>query len=506
MIEDHRARVQALDKALDVLEAFDAQTPDLRASEISRITGMGKSGTQRTVHTLQRCGYLKRDPKSSALSLSPRCAILANSYLRGSRLIDLAMVHLVALSAKTGLRTDLWAPIDDDVINIARVPAQATTAALAPIGERRKAAGSAMGRVIQAGLQAEAALDEAPVDSRPAAELHCLDLGETTPREATFAAAVTGADGRCIAAVSVSGPTRGFATEEQRQRIVEAVTDTAQLLCDLRIDTWARTFVQTVQPPMPEMVESTDDDPLFISSVARGLRTLEAFCDGPIEQTLTSLRRATGYPTPTLQRLLATLATRGYVDRNTRHKTFRLSVRTLDLVFKMQMGDHALKSIWPRLLRLRNESGLRCTYCVRDGVNTIHLLHVQSSPQADFRTAHLGRRLPAVSNSGGLALLSSLEEAALDRLLEGYVVQPITDHTTTDMRLIREEIRKTRVRGYAYTDEQSIAHDTNIAAPVFQGQQAVGALVVSAPKADWSVERLEREMVPLLLKYARDPA
>ncbi len=91
-----------------------------------------------------------------------------------------------------------------------------------------------------------------------------------------------------------------------------------------------------------------------------------------------------------------------------------------------------------------------------DGAHIVHLLHVQSHPQADFRTAHIGLRLPALSTSGGLTMLSRLPELMLDSLLAGYVVEPVTPYTITDMGALRDEIRRARERGYAFTDQQSI--------------------------------------------------
>lgn len=125
---------------------------------------------------------------------------------------------------------------------------------------------------------------------------------------------------------------------------------------------------------------------------------------------LTEPSRQTGFPVTTVQRITETLCGRGYLRKDGRKRYYYISVRSLDLLYRFQMGNGLIQSIWPRLIRLREECGLRCFFCVLDGTEIVHFLHVQSRPQPAFRTAYHGRRLPAVSSSGGRAMLSWLSE------------------------------------------------------------------------------------------------
>ncbi|WP_269504988.1 IclR family transcriptional regulator [Burkholderia sp. IMCC1007] len=525
MSEDRRARIGTLEKALAALEAFGPATPDLRIAELAEATGMNRSSAQRVAHTLEKCGYLRRDPVSSALSMTYRNAYMAHTFLSTSNLIDLAVPALVELSAQTHMRADLWVRQGDDVINISRIPSAAHSRAMVPIGERLYALTSAPGMAmlacgpeksfadcvasLSASQRSDATADERHrwvLALKTAAKAgYVYEPGLNPHDESTISAAVLDADGHSLAAVSISGRFGEKSGNELTTQFVLPVLNTAHALSQLRIQPWARALSRPAEeriatPPISE----NDADPLFIESVARGLFVLESFSPTRSVMTLTELHRLTGLPVATVQRVVDTLIACGYIEKDPRLKTFRLSVKTLDLLFRFQMSDHTIKAVWPRLVQLRDECGLRCSFCVLAGSEIVHLLHVQSHPHSHFRTAFVGRRLPTLSTSGGLAILSTRSDTELDMMLSSIEVKPTTPFTIMDKSMLRERIMTAREKGYAFTDQQSIPDEVNIAAPVFDSNGcALGAIVVSAPRRDWNVARLESEVAPPLLAYSR---
>jgi DNA-binding IclR family transcriptional regulator len=92
----------------------------------------------------------------------------------------------------------------------------------------------------------------------------------------------------------------------------------------------------------------------------------------------------------------------------------------------------------------------------------------------------------------------------MEKVLSESPLEPGTPFTVTDREEIRKEILAARARGVAFTDRQSIRDEVNVAAAVpGPDGRPRGAIVVSAPVHSWSVERLEREVVPLLVSHAR---
>lgn len=515
---ERRARVAALEKAFAVLELFGPDAPELRIADIAARTGLNRSSAQRTAYTLVQAGYLRRNERTATLRLSHRTGNLAHVYLSSNQLIELVMPLLVELNAASGLSYDLWLRDGGEAITLARVPSPAASLTLAPIGQRVALNQTAAGRALLA-LLAESERENrlAPLPGRAQGVTEAGVLRERLRREAeagfSFDTSLTGARqnmvaaafrdgaGRPLAALSVSG----FVEKAgQVEALGETVRAAACRLTELRITPGLRPANFEGKPERTRSLADEADHPLFIASIGKGLHLLQFFRPETPSLTLTELHRLTGFPIPTVQRLIDTLLFIGYLEKDVRQRTLHLSVRSLDLLFRFQMGSPLLKAVWPRLIRLREECGLRCSFCILDGLEIVHLLHVQSRPHMAFRTAYPGRRLPAVSSSGGRAMLSLLPEAEMDAILAESVIEPTTPHTVTDKQAVRAEILAARRRGHAFTDRQSIREEVNVSAAILDAKRRpLGAIVVSAPVRSWSVERLECEVVPLLMSHAR---
>jgi DNA-binding IclR family transcriptional regulator len=520
--DDHRGHIAALEKAFRVLELFGPETPELRIADISQLADMNRSSAQRMVHTLVETGMLNRDERTATLTLTHRVADIAHTYLTSNNLIEFVMPHLVGLNAATGLSCDLWLLDEDDVITLARVPSPAASLAIAPTGQRLKAIGSAPGRALLCLLSAQdsnsrwqhlvenerLSPDTAHVlqDTLAQEKLagFSFEEGARTGGQNMLSVAFRNGAGEPLAAISLAGPSTD---PVGLKALGETLARTAHQLSELRITASARPayFEQKTETVWP-LLEG-ENDPLFVASIGKGLHLLQFFKPSSPERTLTELHRLTGFPVATVQRLTDTLMAIGYLNKDERRRTFHLSVRGLDLLFKFQMSNPLLKSLWPRLIRLREECGLRCSFCILDGLEIVHLLHVQSHPNPSFRTAYAGRRLPAISSSGGRAILSHLGQSEIDAILNDSVVELATPHTVADKSIIGREISDARQRGYAFTDRQSIRDEVNIATAILDAsRRPLGAIVVSAPVKNWSVERLERVVAPILLSHARSGA
>lgn len=508
---DRRARIAALEKAFAVLEMFGPDAPELRIADLARRGAMNRSSAQRLVHTLVKSGWLERDAVSGVLSLGHRACYPAHVYLYSNQLIDLVMPLVVELNACTGLSADLWLLDGNTAVTLARVPSPAASLALAPIGSRISLTDTAPGRALLS-LMDEATLetflaartgDAGPLRERIASERGVGVSFDSTCESGLshlIATAFRDAAGQPLAAVSLSG----LANAEAAARVTGQLCETVSRMGELMVTRAVRPANLEPNPRMLWPLADDENDPLAITAVSKSLHLLQFFHPQTPLLTLTQLSQQTGFPVPTVQRITDTLIGLGYLKKDQPKRAFHVSERALDLLYRFQMGNPLLRSIWPRLIRLREECGLRCSFCILDGTEIIHLLHVQSRPQPAFRTAYPGRRLPAVSSSGGRAILSWLPPEEIDRILSESPLQPGTPFTVTDTEEIRKEILEASTRGVAFTDRQSIRDEVNVAAavPGPNGRPA-GAIVVSAPVLSWSVERLEREVVPLLVSHAR---
>ncbi|RWR26066.1 hypothetical protein D2T29_21350 [Sinirhodobacter populi] len=468
-----QAPISSLSKASAILELFGPGSPKLRISELSALSGLNRSSVQRITHTLARCGWLERSEESGLFSLGYRCLGPANTYFESNGWLALVMPFLARFNRETGLNCDCWLIDGDEAITVGRTPSAVAAMSLTPLGSRL------------------------PLTRFAEAEASALSSGPCAQPVRMLARRFRGADGQPLGLITMSGHIDMAAIEHYRGMLRETVVQIEELHIIKRVLPSA-----TIEPMQQRLVRISDDDPdpLLIGAVARALYLLQFFTPVTPELSLTELAHRSGLPVPTVQRMTQSLVEMEYLEKDPQTRSYHVALKSLDLLYRFQISSDLVNAIWPTLVRLRAALGLRCSFCILDETEIMHLLHIQSLPHPTFRTAYPGRRLPAVSSSGGRAILSRLPEERLRDIIERSPIEAATDMTVTDKEEILAEIRLSRDRGYALTDRQSIAGEVNIAAAVAGADGTpLGAVVISSPVHSWNIARLEREVAPILL-------
>ena len=137
----------------------------------------------------------------------------------------------------------------------------------------------------------------------------------------------------------------------------------------------------------------------------------------------------------------------------------------------------------PHLRRLVDELGETANLMVLAGADVRFLATVECDHvlRVGDRT---GRTLPAVSASGGKALLAALPPDRLDEVLRGLAAP--------DADRLRRELRSIRRRGFAVNDQETETGLTAVGAAVPVGPDAPPAAIsLAMPSARYSRDRLD---------------
>lgn len=140
--------VQSLAKGLAVIQAFDADEPELTLSDVARKTGLTRAAARRSLLTLRALGYVGSDGRLFALR--PRVLELGYSYLSSIRLPALALPYLEVLVAEVRESCSISVLDDDEIVYIARVPTTRIMTVNINVGTRFPAWATSMGRVLLA--------------------------------------------------------------------------------------------------------------------------------------------------------------------------------------------------------------------------------------------------------------------------------------------------------------------------------------------------------------------
>ena len=105
--KESRRHVDALLKALDILDCFQVQ-PSLQLKQLSEMTKLNKSRILRLCGTMESAGYLVHDRETGLYSLGPKLLSLGKVYERNNTLIALARPILRDLTRITGESASLF--------------------------------------------------------------------------------------------------------------------------------------------------------------------------------------------------------------------------------------------------------------------------------------------------------------------------------------------------------------------------------------------------------------
>ena len=136
---------------------------------------MTPSSAQRSLHTLVRLGYLRRDARLHGWMLTPRTLDVGYPYLAGHPVIEQATPHLIDLNQACGESVSLSEPDGMDMVFIARFPSRKPFFIHMPVGRRsadvlhRGRSRLPIGTAAGGSERNRAALDAAPLHADHAA-------------------------------------------------------------------------------------------------------------------------------------------------------------------------------------------------------------------------------------------------------------------------------------------------------------------------------------------------
>jgi IclR family transcriptional regulator, KDG regulon repressor len=229
-----------------------------------------------------------------------------------------------------------------------------------------------------------------------------------------------------------------------------------------------------------------------VRAVERALDILLCFThDGPV-LSLTQISEQVGMHQSTVHRLLATLESRRFVHRDRATGFYRLGFRFIEMASLVLQDVDLRRWAQPYLQRLAAECGETVDLAVLDGAHVIYL-DVVESPQRVKIAAAVGQRLPAFCTASGKAFMAYLPDAEVRDIL-GKGLTKHTEHTLLAVTDLYEDLRRTRERGFAISEQEFETDICAVAAPILDAVgYPVAVIAIVGPSF-----RLPRERMLML--------
>lgn len=197
------------------------------------------------------------------------------------------------------------------------------------------------------------------------------------------------------------------------------------------------------------------------------------------------------------------------------HKLLRQDHDKFDLGLRLyEIGSYAFAHFdikefaLPVLKKLRDDTDLTCHLGILEGTNPVYLLKIESSYPVIINS-WIGKRLSFNSSALGKIFLSfSPEQKARELLALQQPLPKFTPNTITDDKLLFEQIKEIKGRGYAIDDEEDAKGIFCLAAPILNRKgELLAAISMSGVLAQYDkmpmekfVERLKEAAAAISLK------
>jgi IclR family transcriptional regulator, acetate operon repressor len=194
----------------------------------------------------------------------------------------------------------------------------------------------------------------------------------------------------------------------------------------------------------------------------RSAMLLLAFGSSGGAMTLTQLCQATGIPKTTAHRLVGELEKWGLLERSGRR--LRLGMRLFELGQLVPTQRDIGEIAAPYLADLFEATRQTVHLAVRDGLEVVYVqkLAHRGSPQVGSR---VGGRMPMHCTGVGKAMLA-FNSAALTDAVIAQGLSRLTPRTMIAPGLLRRDLARTRVRGFAVEREESTVGIVCVAGPI----------------------------------------
>ncbi|MBC9936546.1 MULTISPECIES: IclR family transcriptional regulator [unclassified Leucobacter] len=242
--------------------------------------------------------------------------------------------------------------------------------------------------------------------------------------------------------------------------------------------------------------------PAGVQSVERAFALLEALASAEGELALANAAAAAGLALPTAHRLLKTMQSLGYV-RQVESRSYGLGPGLVHL--GLRATPSRARIAMPIMQELEEISQETVNLAELNGDYVAYIGQVPSRHQMRMFT-EVGREVLPHASGVGKAILSTLSEATVRRILDSVGMPRYTDATVTEVEALLEQLRMTQSRGFAIDDGEREVGVRCIAVPIPHSRSAISisgpAARITDAEARICVEALQRAAVTLAELFA----
>ncbi len=192
------------------------------------------------------------------------------------------------------------------------------------------------------------------------------------------------------------------------------------------------------------------------ASFSKFMRVLQLVADADEPLNVAALMRASGYPRPTVHRIVQALVAERMLVENLGAATFALGPRLIQLASRSWGRSELRLAAVDELKRLRDLTGETVHLAVPNGTSMVYIEKLES-PSAVRMASRIGTSVSLHSTAVGKAYLAALDDKRYKALVKGLPLPRHAANTVTDAAALRAQVEQVRERGWSVDNEENEA-------------------------------------------------
>jgi len=228
-----------------------------------------------------------------------------------------------------------------------------------------------------------------------------------------------------------------------------------------------------------------------VQSIDRAAKVLECFTMSRTELSLGEISEILDINKSTLHGIISTLKDHNLIAQDIKSQKYKLGLGLLKFGSLVSESIDVNKIAEPILTKLCEQLNETVHMCVLDSKDVVYIGKKESEQSIRIIT-NIGARIPAYCTGVGKAILAYKDDKILTDHLPDRL-ESMTENTITDIDLLKEELRKTKKKGYSVDNEEYVEGLFCIAAPIFdQNGDVKYAISTSGPTLRMTKDKIEQ--------------
>ena len=216
----------------------------------------------------------------------------------------------------------------------------------------------------------------------------------------------------------------------------------------------------------------------MINSVLKAIDILSLFSSTQPRLTLSDISERLGLPRSTAHNLLMTLLSERFIERVDGDQ-YALGTAIIALSQAVRVNVELRDRAAPLLRELADASRESVYLTVRDGDYCLYIYAIESPRRLLARTA-VGDRVCPHCTAVGKAILAALPDGEVEQIVARVGLAAFSEATITEPDNLREELERTRARGFSLDIGEHETGTCCVGAPIFDARATVvGACSIS---------------------------